>query len=295
MRARAIRAPSSRALELLKRACMSAMAYHLTMRPTDDTWIARDTAERRRLARCLYACGEQRGLLAFRSVDTHLHAIVTGSRPEAGQFARIVESALRRRLPLLRPFEPARIRPIDTFKHLRSTLGYLFRQGQHHGLVSFDREHDASSLVDLLGMRLINSRATNARLFRALPRLSRPELLDLLDLPLDRETDPADYVSAGSAAVALPSLSGRQPSARAARAAVLRLVDGRIPLRQIADSIEVSRRTLERDRSTADPLFVATIAKMAKLRAALRQRNDDLPTEPTVPVLPPATDRAVSR
>lgn len=248
---------------------MNAMAYHITMRPSADAGIARDTAERRTLARCMYACGEGRGLVAFRSVDTHLHAVVTGSREEAGCFARIVESALRRRLSMRYPFERARVREIETFRHLRSTLAYVFRQGEHHGLERYDPAHDASSLVDALGMRVIASSATTARLLDAAPRMSGAQLVGLLGFALDQEPEPIHYIAAGAAAVALPSLSGREVSARAARSAVAKLTEGKLPFGAIAEALGVSRRTLERDRMNNHPDLVLAIAKMARLHASV--------------------------
>ena len=66
--------------------------------------------------------------MAFRVADTHAHALVVGTREEAGQLALFVEAGLRKGLGIPVPFERCRIRPINDERHLANTLRYLFKQ-----------------------------------------------------------------------------------------------------------------------------------------------------------------------
>src|SRR5262245_57495334 len=116
------------------------MGWHLTMRLCDDRVIARTAAELRLASRVLFEHGRTRGLLSFRVVDTHVHALLVCSRDEAGMFARYAQGALRKRLRLV-PFEKARIRPILDQSHLRSTFLYVLRQARRHGS-SLDPAHE---------------------------------------------------------------------------------------------------------------------------------------------------------
>jgi hypothetical protein len=164
---------------------MSAIGHHVTIRLTDARPIATSAAARRILSHCIYRNASSRGLSGFRAADTHVHLLLAGERKLARAAARCVELSLQ---AALRPgvhFERARVRTIRDQNHLRNTLAYLFRQEQHHRL-DLDPFHDASSLPEMLGMRVlddaINWRATVLRARALVPRLQRSDLLRLLNL-----------------------------------------------------------------------------------------------------------------
>ena len=110
------------------------IGFHITFRLADDRPIAPTVAALRALARIVLEQGECRGLLAFGAADDHLHALLATHRVSAGDFAKYVESALRQRLALKAPFEPARIRALQDQRHAYNTFHYVQRQDSRHEL-----------------------------------------------------------------------------------------------------------------------------------------------------------------
>lgn len=136
------------------------------------------------IAAVVLAQGEARGLVAFRAVDTHVHALLVAGRDDAGAFARYVAVALRARLGLAVRFDRASIRPLESQRHLENAVDYVHRQEARHG-VALDPFEEGSSLADLLGLRATHSSASLRRRHRrALPRRATPaELATLATLP----------------------------------------------------------------------------------------------------------------
>jgi hypothetical protein len=155
---------------------MSDLAQHVILRLRDDRVIAPDVAARRRLARAVLGRGRGRGLLCFRAADTHVHILALGERGAAAELARRIEIALALGLGHCVGFSQAYIRPVESQRHLLRAFWYVLRQDEHHG-VDGDAFHDASSLPDLLGARVLGTWTAEA-VRAALPRVRRDELTE---------------------------------------------------------------------------------------------------------------------
>src|SRR5262245_5666905 len=131
-----------------------AIGYLLMLRLQDDRVIAPSPAERRLLARTVLRMTRRCFLLVFALVDTHVHLEVARcTREAAGELARRIELSLGRLLELPVGFERARVKTIVDQAHLAAAFRYTLRQDRHHG-VDVDPLRDATSLPDLLGMRV---------------------------------------------------------------------------------------------------------------------------------------------
>jgi len=239
----------------------------------DERGIARAPAELRIGARVLLRQGKDRGLVAFRIADTHVHALVVGSRVEAGKLALYAETCLRRHLRIPIPFERCRVRPIDNERHLLHALRYIFRQEAHHG-TAFDEAHDGSSLPDLLGLRL-GAAWIASRVRRLLPRLKRGTLMEWLGVPALHDVEPDLRLLADAAAAAwgVPTLHGGSVAHVRARRAAVQLLDRLVPGASALDLRGLHPRSIARYRS--QPVNAAdlnAVEQQLKLRALLRAR-----------------------
>ncbi len=201
-------------------------------------------------ARVLLEQGRRRGLLAFRIADTHLHALLCCSRAEAGRFAQAVGCALRWQLGQAARFERAHFEPVVRQYHLARTFFYVLRQEERHG-TSFDRLHEGSSLLDTLGLRVVDGELPR-RVWAALPRLRRGELIGLLGAAgrsLGEEEgapDLGELAGAAAGAFAIGQLSGRAPEVtRARRAAVHLARQEGLSNGEIAALLGVTSRTVQ--------------------------------------------------
>lgn len=248
------------------------------MRLSDDRGIARSPATLRVAARLVVRHGVDRGLVAFRVADTHLHVVAASDRQTAGQLAHATEAALRQVLALPVAFEPARIRPIESPRHLLAAFRYVLRQETHHG-TAFDREHDGSILPDLLGMRLIGAEPVVARVRTLLPRLCAGELLAWVGVEqLDAvATDFALVTDAAAAALALPSLAGQSHGAQAARLAAVHLFGHELSAAEIGSRLALTQRRVQALRSTPpQPELLSAARRQLQWRSALRQHDIDV-------------------
>jgi hypothetical protein len=252
-------------------AVRAPIGFHIVLRLVDDRVIVRTAAERRTLSLVLYEQGEGRGLVAFRAADTHLHILMIGSRFEAGMLARYVAMSLRWQLGLGAPFLPANIRPLMDRRHLENGVRYAFKQEPHHG-IDLDPFHDASSLLDMVGLRVLGA-ATAARLFAALPRLSKATLLadgglELGDTP--SEAAVAEHLlEATLAAGGLASLT-RNDASHAARCAAVHAVALKTSV--VAAALGIDPASVRRlRRKTPDSKLVAAIQRQLALRAGARK------------------------
>lgn len=194
------------------------------LRTEERRVLAPSVAQRRALATAVHAFAERAGLLAFRGSDTHIHLVLLADRALAGRTARALSYALHARLGLEAPFEPARIKPVDSQSHLENVFDYVLRQDARHGFDS-DPWHDASVLPDLLGLRAMGG-DVRRRMREYLPRVGRDRLLARLGVEtLHPGTDTSIGVEAAAAAVARPDLSGKARDVCAARRALLALFD----------------------------------------------------------------------
>lgn len=245
---------------------MAPIAWHLTARLADDRVITPDLPARRRAARIVLHFGAGAGLLAFRIVDTHLHALIATSRLNAGQFAPASLGTLSQTLALPVPFAPARIRPIEDQRHLRNAFDYILANDRHHSAAG-DPWHDRSNLLDLLGLRTIGV-GTAVQVRRLLPRVTRADLLVHLGVAeLPTGAIHADHLPTSVlAATALPSTAGRSAEATAARIAVAALGLDNVTTAGVLGT--TTRSVLRLRKLPADPLLVEAICRQAAWRAA---------------------------
>jgi hypothetical protein len=251
---------------------MEPIGQHLMLRLEDDRVIAPSVAARRALARCVLRCGRPFGLLAFAAPDTHLHLLALCSALLAAELCRRVAISLSKTLRPEARFRRYHAKPLINQAHTYSAFRYLLRQGEHHN-VDVDPLGDASNLPDLLGMRICGS-YTQRRVIEHLPRIKRVELLsrlpvasELLERPCRKLDGLAD---AAAAAIGAPALVGRGSDVRAARAAATQLAAPMLTVRETADLLGISKRSVIRMRQQRVPLELArAVVLQARARAAL--------------------------
>ena len=249
---------------------MSALAQHVMLRLRDDRVIAPSVAARRLLARVVLSVSRDKGLLCFRAADTHMHAVVMGTKEDALELARRVEIALTLRLGHSVGFAPAHVRSIESQHHLQRAFWYVLRQEEHHGLDS-DVHHEASNLPDLLGLRPMG--AYTADIVRShLPRVHRAELVERLGLadPIPADLSLVPLAGAAAAALAIADLRGRTREAVLARRAALRVArDLRRP-GEAAATLGLSERTARHMARCRDET-PTSVVRAVHLQLALRQ------------------------
>ena len=256
---------------------MPALGHHIMIRSDDDRVLAPSPALRRALARTLYRVAEGFPLLAFGAADNHLHLEALCDRASAGDLAHRVMCSLRWALELSSLFASVRIKRLEDQGHLRSTFHYTLNQRNHHGVQS-DPFLDASSLPELLGMRLLPT--DSVQLVREhIPRLQRGGLLRHLgcdrlypatDEQLRALVDAGrhDLLRDGAAgAVGLGELEGRAPVVVVARTALVQLLAGCCTPRQIGEAVERTDSVIRRTRARP-PL--PGLQRAVRLQLALR-------------------------
>ncbi len=246
---------------------MQELAWHLMFRTDDDRVIAPSTAARRALARTVYELAGPCGLLAFGAADNHLHVVVVCSRELAGRLAQRLAVALRARLGIAVRFFPTRFREVRDQRHLRAVLHYVLGQRNHHGLGS-DPFLDASSLPELLGMRLL--RTDSVGLVRELlPRVTRGELQKHLGVAtLELGPSLVQPVDAVAGALGLADLDVDRALGHLGRAAVVQLCGDEMPTRVLMELLNRGPRTISRLRGVEVPL---RLMRAAQQQLALRQ------------------------
>ena len=248
------------------------------LRLSDDRVIAPDVSTRREIARLIYRSLGGAGLMAFNCADTHMHLEVAGSRQAIGERIRRLEIALSLRLSLPVPFSPARFKPIVDQRHLDAAFRYILDQSRHHELDG-DPFFDGSSILELLGLRTIDSRPL-ATVRALLPRVKRAELLELAGSPqLDQSHPPLDALASATAAAAgLARITGSQPAEVNARCAAIAVAQQEATNATIASLLGVSPRTIQRNRSRLlDSALVAAIRRQLSWRASHRVSIEPAP------------------
>lgn len=267
---------------------MEPLGWHITARLRDDRVIVRDDGSRRIAATVILRAGVDARLVAFRVVDTHVHALLAVSRPEAGRFATRALGSLVQALDLPVRFEPARLRPVEDQRHLRNAFDYVLRNHRHHD-VAGDPWHDASCLPDLLGLRTVGAHAIPV--VRALlPRVTRADLLAHLGVrEFGLGPASAEHLAASAlAASGARSLSGRSAESVAARVAAAHtgLAAG-----ETAAALGTTSRSIHRLRALPpDRALVAAILRQCAWRAATPAPVDDFSPSfhPSAPAALPA-------
>ena len=246
---------------------MDPLGYQLVMRLRSDRNIAATVEARRLIARTILRVACDFPLVAFRWGDTHGHAAVICDAARAAELARRIESALKQVLELSVSFAQVELTPIRDIWHLKNVVRYILCQDTHHGIEQ-DRFHEASNLLDLLGIRITG--AWTAVLLKAqLPRLHRADILEMVGLE-DPDRDPpidGDLLDAAAAALALPAL-GKDRASNRARVALVHLLSGKLTPGEISTRLRIPPSTLRRlRRSKPSKALMRAIRQQLVLRA----------------------------
>lgn len=244
-------------------------AWHLSIRTRSRVVVAPLVSERRALARLVTRLAAPRGLLAFRFTGHHGHVLVEATRAEAGVLAGVVASTWSRGAG--RAFEPTHLEPVETQRHLRRAFEYVLRNERGHGLDT-DPAHDASSLPELLGLRLLDLRPV-ARVRALLPEVDRALLLDIAGVPaLAPAADPALLLDAAAAAIGREGLVADTPDRVAARLAAVHAA-GPAPAAELAVRLGITPRAVQRLRAREPaPALVRAVGLQVDPRRQLAAR-----------------------
>ncbi len=250
---------------------MTSTGFHVTSHLVNDGLITPTPEARREAARALLELPARYGLLAFAIPDNHLHLLLQCDRRTAGRGANKAEGCITKRLDLPIGFEPARITPVNTQRHLWNAFHYILGQAERHGTEG-DPLREASSLWDLLGLRVVSPELV-PRVRSALPRLRRADLARHLPAePLAAGNDARLLPQAVLSAVARQTLGAIQPDLVRAKAAALQLADGLgLSPGAAAHLLETTPRSARRLRTSAVPKALAQAIRLQLgLREALR-------------------------
>ncbi len=250
---------------------MSPLAYHLILRLLDNRVIITTPSKRAILIQTINKLSLQRKLLAWRMADTHLHLLIVNNRREAGEFARVVEMALKRRLDLDIGFSPAYIKQIHGQQHFIKTFFYILGQGQHHKILN-DPFHEASNVLDIIGLRTINSHAATL-VNQYLPRVNKEAVLNLLNINLDKTIKDFSVLRAATASVVgVDKFHKRVDSEIDVRAAAIKIVGNKLPVSTLAKQLDVSQRTIYRlKKRQANPMIIEALKSQLKMRQEFDQ------------------------
>ncbi len=253
---------------------MKPIGCHLILALVGRRVLAPTTVAKRTLVTSIAWFAVEYRILLFHAPDTHLHIVAACDRMAAGRLAQRLETSLRGALALSVPFRPAEIIEVSAQSHLRSLVDYVLGQDRHHGVIA-DGYHEASVLLDLLGLRCIAPLA-GPTLRSLLPRLARRELLEHLGVgDLAPGSSPQLLASSTEAALALPSLHGRAAPVLAARTAAVAVGrDLGLRTERIAELLQVSDRTVQRpSREGPRPELVRAVRLQMGLRERLGVRD----------------------
>lgn len=249
-----------------------SVGHHLTFRLRDSRVVAPTAAARRRIARSFLEIGDRYGLLAFRIAGDHAHGAFACDREGSGRAAQAIGSSITQALRLPDGFNITHQKPIVDQRHLEATFHYVLGQGEHHGLTD-DPLHDGSSLLDLLGMRLLGT-GLEERVCAFLPRVSREGVRRYLGIaPTEMTFSPRHVADAAAAAFALLDLRGRTPAHVMARAAAIRLASEHMRTDAVAKLLGCSAATVCGARRADVPEgVVLAVRRGMALRAGLGDR-----------------------
>jgi hypothetical protein len=245
------------------------LGHHIVMQLVDSRVITSTEAGRRTVARVIYDLSHDTKLLAFGLADTHLHSEYAEDWRMCGRLAQRIGSSLSQKLRLKVPFAPAHREIIWRQKHLYRTFYYDLRQQDHHG-INTDPFHEASSLPELLGLRVTGS-YINSNVKDLLPRWDRDEvhrILGVESLPRLEEVSWDLLPAAASAGACLQDLNGEDEETVKARIAAIHAVDGALSAVQLAALLGRTGRWIRelRKRPVDAPLVEAI-----RLQLVLRQ------------------------
>lgn len=261
----------------------AALAWHVTMRLKHDRVLVPSVGRRRVVVQVIYKQGEGRELLAFGIADTHVHALIAGSRAAAGRFANYVETALRWRLDLPVSFDAARFTPVFDQAHLKNATRYVVAQQARHTPTD-DMLLEGSSLFDWLGMRVLGGQ-TRARMKSLLPRVTSSELLGWLGGVVDASAwgnaapihpelwQGLDGVTASAAGVA--TLESPSDRAAIARRAALHVGQAQFAPPTLREVLKLTSRKYQRLMQRSPELALCkAIETQLRVRSNLKLRAE---------------------
>ena len=229
------------------------LGYYLVLYPSDHRIIAADPATRRQVVRTILEIARAFALLAVGMPDTHLHLAALCDRLAAGDLARRVGAALRRRLRLPLPFAAREPKPLESPDHQRRCFHYIQGQSSHHELgMRWDPFCEATNVPDLIGARLVGD-YTIDNVRRTFPRMHSPQYYRRLGMkPLEPwQGDPSEVLAhlreATLRAACLPDLRGQAGARRAARTAALAVAGQDLSRAELTERLGISRTTVYRD------------------------------------------------
>jgi hypothetical protein len=247
---------------------MHPIGFHVCLRLTDGRVLAPSTAARRALATSVLRVAAPHGLLAFRGSDTHLHLLLLLLWTEAVEVVRRTRIGLHQVLAVGAPFATPHFEPLQGQRHLANAFDYVLRQDKRHEFDS-DPFHDASCVLDLLGLRVLDT-SMRGRVREHIPRLREPQLLHHLGIErLVRGQEPAQLLEAAPAALGLVGLQGRSDPVVTARAAFVQLASPFASTGDLAVMLGCSMRTVQMLRRRAVP---PELLRAVALGAGLRER-----------------------
>lgn len=251
---------------------MANLAQHIVIKTIDNRVLAPTVDLRRKLARTVLRISKGKKLLAMRCADTHLHLEPMLSRVEAGELVRHIEIGLHQQLLLPVRFAVPHFEPVDTQSHLIKTFRYILDQDKHHGC-NVDPLHDASSLPDLLGLRVLDTDViANVRSF--LPRVNRSMLLSLLGDDLRQPITNWDQLGDAAAAACGLSRLTRSPASIQARRAGVLVAGQRLTAPKIAAELKCSERTVHSLRSQhGEPAYMKAVEQQLHLRQRVHSKT----------------------
>jgi hypothetical protein len=214
-------------------------------------------------------------LLMFEIADDHVHVEIACSRDELA--AR--RSALSRALGTIAavPLVASHVQPVRSRAHLLRNVRYFLTQPGHHGPARDLALDPGSCFQDLVGARCLPG-FDPMNLKRALPRVTRVDLLEIVGLPATalepatpetvRRAGVSAIVRACAAVVAVPhALRGRGLAAVQARRAAVHTCDAvGLSRRDLAHELGVSDRAI---RYSAREPVPRVILRAVPLRLAI--------------------------
>lgn len=258
------------------------LGYHIRTHLKDNRVIASTPRQRRIAIRTVLCVGRRHGLLCAKLPDTHLHAENQCDNASAAAFERRVGGALRQQLGTSMQFVAYERKPIRDPSHLLWSFRYTLTQDDRHEL-DWDPFHEASSLPDLLGARLVGE-YTAINVSRALPRVKLEDLYAWLEIkPLVPIATPRpelleEIEAATLRAACLLELGRRSAAHLAARRAALAVIGRALSRAEAARRLGVSQATLYRDlQGRVDPKLERAIRLQldwsARVRAEQARRS----------------------
>ncbi|MFZ5480738.1 MAG: hypothetical protein ACOZNI_28515 [Myxococcota bacterium] len=253
------------------------IGWHLTFRARDSRILAPDSRAQRMLAETVHRIGARFQLFGFRASDDHLHTVNACTRAEASAFAQALGSSLAQSFEISAGFFPCHFEAMWKQSHVDRTFSYVLGNEKKHR-VDLDPLHDASSIQELLGLRL-GPEGFIQRVRSKVRRVSRELLLGLLEVAgLEPAVRGEWLADAAAGAVGLAALDASDRAARA-RAAAVRVAAAELRPAVIADALSLSERSVRRLRAgSPDPDLERAIALRMGHRLSLGERAS--PTRP---------------